>query len=216
MADDVLTTTLAHLGYSMNFFIIPIATLLVGIKLFRERKATGKFNAVRLTIFSIFSTFSVLVILEFLVNVPVEKLPLLVNSFGGNLDQLNLYTFLIGTIASLGITLIAVANRWESLYFTSLFFYGGMIILFLLTGFDDLLMVYVYITGGMSIVFLYLTAFRVKDNGALALAIFFTIAFGSVAIDVTLITRISVLVYDVVLIIYSTGFFKPFKVEVVA
>ncbi|TFG03050.1 MAG: hypothetical protein EU542_03425 [Promethearchaeota archaeon] len=214
MVDEAFTTTLAHLGYSMNLFIIPITTLLVGIKLFREKKASGKFNIVRSTIFSIFFTFSILVILEFLVNVPVEKPTILVEWFGGLFESLNLYSFLIGVISSLGITLIAVANRWESFYFTSLFFYGGMVILFLFTGFDDLLMIYVYITGGASIIFLYLTAFRVRDNGALALAIFFTIAFGSVAIDIALVTRISVLVYDVILIIYSTGFFKPFKVEV--
>jgi hypothetical protein len=216
MVDDVLVATLAHLGFSLNLFIIPITALIVGIKLFREKKSTGKYNFVRVTIFSIFTTFSVLVILEFLVNVPVVKSALLVDLFVGDFEGLNLYTFLIGIIASLGLTLIAVANRWESFYYSSLFFYSGMVILFLFTGFDDFLMIYVYISGSLSIIFLYLTAFRVKDNGALALAIFFTIAFGSVALNDDFITRVSVLIYDVVLIIYSLGFFKPFKEEVVS
>jgi hypothetical protein len=214
MVEDVFTTTIAHLGYSLNLIIIPIAALFVGIKLYRERKANGKFNYVRMTIFSIFASFSVLVIFEFLVNVPVEKSPFLVQIFGTGFEGFNLYTFLIGLIASLGLTLISVANKWGSMYYASLFFYGGMVILFFLTGFDEFLMPYVYISGGASIVFLYLTAFRIRDNGALALAIFFTIAFGSVAIDIEIVTRISVLLYEVVLIIYSLGFFKPFKQEV--
>ena len=107
--------------------------------------------------------------------------------------------------------MIFYANRWESLYYSALFFYGGMVILFLLTGFDIWLETYIMIFGATSIGFLYLTAFRVKDNGALGLAIFFTIAFGSVILENHWVTQISILVYSVFIFIFSLGYFKPFK-----
>jgi hypothetical protein len=153
--------------------------------------------------------------LEFVVSYHPESLPWLAEIFGG-FEGLNLYTFIIGFIATLGISLIAVANRWEVLYLTSLFFFGGMVILYLLTGYDAMIMPYIYISGILSVGFLYMTGFRVKDNGALGLAVFFTLAFVTVIIEEGLITRLVVIVYDIFIIIFSLGFFKPFKEELVA
>ena len=116
----------------------------------------------------------------------------------------------------MAITIITLANRWDFLQYTSLFFYGGMIILYALTGFDAFLEPFIYIAGGGSIVFLYFTAFRVKDNGALAMAIFFTLAFIPVVLDIALLTGFSVILYNAVILLFSLGWFKPFKQEVVA
>jgi len=214
MADE-LFTNITQLGYYLNAIIIPFATALIGTKLLREKKAYGKFNIVRFIMFSIFLSFSVLVILELLINIPGLSIPFLEAIFSGNFESFSLYTLLISFIATLGMTMIAYANGWEMLYYSGLFFYTGMIVLYFLTGFNGIMMPYVYIAGGASIIFLYLTAFRVKDNGALGLAIFFTIVFGTVAIDITEITGISILIYDGFILIFSLGFFKPFKEEVV-
>ena len=117
----------------------------------------------------------------------------------------------------MGITIVTLANRWDFLQYTSLFFYGGMILLYAFTGFDAFLEPYIYFAGGGSMIFLYITAFRVKDNGALAMAIFFTLAFGTVIFDVALITTFGVIIYNVVILTFSLGWFKPFKQrEVVA
>ena len=136
--------------------------------------------------------------------------------FGGSLDGFNIYSLVIGLIASISITIVTLANRWDFLQYTSLFFYGGMILLYAFTGFDAFLEPYIYFAGGGSIIFLYFTAFRVKDNGALAMAIFFTLAFGTVILDITLLTGFSVIIYNIVILIFSLGWFKPFKQEVSA
>jgi len=146
----------------------------------------------------------------------VYDTPHLANFYGGNYNGFNIYSLVIGLIASMSITIVTLANRWDFLQYTSLFFYGGMILLYAFTGFDAFLEPYIYFAGGGSIIFLYFTAFRVKDNGALAMAIFFTLAFGTVILDVALITGFSVVIYNIVILVFSLGWFKPFKQEVVA
>jgi hypothetical protein len=116
----------------------------------------------------------------------------------------------------MSITIITLANRWDFLQHTSLFFYGGMVILYAFTGFDAMLEPYIYIAGGGSILFLYFTAFRVKDNGALAMALFFTLAFGTVILDIALLSGVSVIIYNIIILVFSLGGFKPFKQEVSA
>ncbi|NVM18449.1 MAG: hypothetical protein HWN80_12095 [Candidatus Lokiarchaeota archaeon] len=219
MAEDLFVHGLQNIGYLLNVIVIPLATIIVGRKLLKEKKATGKLNDIRAIIFFIFFSFSNLVILEFLIGTQfydVATRAFLSGLFGGSVNEFNLYSLVIGIIASLGLMMVAVANRWDFLQYSSLFFFGGMILLYVFTGFGGLLESYIYFAGAASIFFLYLTAFRVKDNGALALAIFFTIAFGTVIFDVALITGFGVILYNIVILIFSFGWFKPFKQEVVA
>ena len=86
-----------------------------------------------------------------------------------------------------------------------------MLLLFLFTGFDAFLETYIMIAGAVGVIFLYFTGIRVKDNGALGLAIFFTIAFGTILIDDHWVAQISIIVYSVFILIFSLGYFKPFK-----
>jgi len=216
MAEDFFVQGLQNIGYLLNVIIIPLATIMVGRKLLKEKKETGKLNDIRAIIFFIFFSFSNLVILEFFVRYQIYNSPLLAELFNGSLQGFNIYSLIVGFIASLGLMMVAVANKWDFLHYTSLFIFGGMILLYMLTGFDVILEPYIYLAGGASILFLYLTAFRVKDNGALALAIFFTLAFGTVLFNVALITGLGVLLYNVVILIFSLGWFKPFKQEVMA
>lgn len=216
MVEDIFIHNITQIGYLTNLIVIPFATIILGRKTLKEKREIGRFNNIRVVILSIFITFSILVALEFLSNSSALNLTLLTEWFGGSFDGFSLYTFLIGTVATLGLTLITYANRFEILYYTSIFFYGGMTIFYIFTGFDFWLMPYIYFAGACSIIFLYLTAFRVKDNGALGLAIFFTIAFGTVLIEDVLITRFAVIAYDIFIIIFALGYFKPFKPEVLS
>lgn len=216
MAEDLFVHGLQYIGSLLNIIVIPLATIIVGRKLLKEKKATGKLNDIRAIIFFIFFSFSNLVILEFLVNIGVYSTPFMAEIFGGNISSFNVFSIVVGIIASLGLMMVAVANRWDFLQYTSVFFFGGMIFLYLFTGFDAFLEPYIYFAGGASIFFLYFTAFRVKDNGALALAIFFTLAFGTVALDIALFTGFGVLLYNAVILVFSLGWFKPFKQEGVA
>lgn len=211
MAEDLFLHGLSNLGYLLNIIIIPLATIIVGRKLLKEKKATGELNEIRALTFFILFSFSNLVILEFLIRTQIYSSPVLAELFGGNFDSFNIYSLVIGLIASLGLMLVTTANRWEFLHFAALFFFGGMILLYAFTGYDALLEPYIYFAGGVSVVFLYLTAFRVKDNGALALAIFFTLAFGTVIFDVPLIRGFGVIIYDVVILLFSFGLFRVFK-----
>lgn len=214
MAEDLFLQGVQNIGYILSVIVIPLATIIIGRTLLKEKKSTGKLNDIRAIIFFIFFSFSNLVILEFFVRYQIYNSPFLAELFNGSLQGFNLYSLIVGLIASLGLMMVAVANRWDFLHYTSLFIFGGMILLYMLTGFDVILEPYIYLAGGASILFLYLTAFRVKDNGALALAIFFTLAFGTVIFNVALITGLGVLLYNVVILIFSFGWFKPFKQEV--
>jgi hypothetical protein len=214
---QLLDNIITQLGYYLDAFVIPLATAILGYKLVKEKRQSGKFNPIRTIIFLIFLSFSALGIIEFLVSVLPIKLPLLDEWFGGGIDNFDIYGFIIGTMVSLGVTMVFYAYRWESLYYFMGFIYGGMFIFYLLTGYDAWLETYITLGGILGIVFLYFTAFRVKDNGALGLAIFFTIAFATLAIDFGVdvvnhwVTQISILVYSIFILIFSLGLFKPFK-----
>lgn len=202
---------ITQLGYYLDAILIPVATAIVGRKLLKDKKVTGTYNPIRALIFGIFLSFSALGIIEFFLAVSPFELTLLDEWFGEGIENFDLYGFLIGTMVTLGLTMIFYANRWEFLYYSAIFFYGGMLLLFLFTGFDAFLETYIMIAGAVGVIFLYFTGIRVKDNGALGLAIFFTIAFGTILIDNHWVAQISILVYSVFILIFSLGYFKPFK-----
>ena len=128
-------------------------------------------------------------------------------NFGGS-------NFLIGLMVTFGLTLICYINRWEALYFSAIFFYGGMTIFYLFIGYDEGLAYYTNIIGAIDILFLYFTGLRVKDNGALGLAIFFSLAFSTIFLEDPLVSRIIILIYTAFIVYFSLGFFKPLKQEV--
>ena len=53
-----------------------------------------------------------------------------------------------------------------------------------------------------------------KDNGALGIAIFFTLAFSTQFIHEALLSRIIIISYVAFIVIFSLGLFRPFKQEV--
>ncbi|MFX0011517.1 MAG: hypothetical protein ACFE9R_14485, partial [Candidatus Hermodarchaeota archaeon] len=181
MAEEIFVEYLRQIGYLLSAILIPLATAILGFKTFREKKNTGQFNYIRLITFGIFTCFAIMSVLEYVVY--ESWLPFINDFFGYTTETINLYSILIGTMVSLGLTLVFYANRWEAFYYTSLFFFGGMVIFYYLTGFDAWVDGYIQIAGLVSLVFIYFTSFRVKDNGALGLAIFFTLAFSTLILD---------------------------------
>jgi hypothetical protein len=216
MAEDLFLHGIQNIGSLLNVIIIPLATILVGRKLLKEKKLTGKLNDIRASTFFIFLSYSFLVLLEFLIRLNVYETPHLANFYGGNYKGFNIFSLVTGLIVSMSITIVTLANRWDFLQYTSLFFYGGMFLLYVFTGFEAFVEPYIYFAGIGSTLFLYFTAFRVRDNGALALALFFTLAFGTVMFDIALITGFSVIIYNIIILMFSVGWFKPFKEEEVS
>ncbi|MFX0023051.1 MAG: hypothetical protein ACFE9S_12060 [Candidatus Hermodarchaeota archaeon] len=210
MAEDIIIENLRIIGYLLSATIIPFATLNLGRKVLKEKKETGRFNYIRLIVFAVFSCFAILSVLEYLVELSLFPSEL----FGYNIVSVNLYSILIGTMVSLGLSLVFYANRWEAFYLFSIFIFGGMVIFYYLTGFSAWIEWYIQITAIISLAFMYLTSIRIKDNGTLGLAIFFTLAFSTLILDISFVNQIIIIVYNVFILIISLGFFKPFKEEV--
>jgi hypothetical protein len=210
MAEEILIENLRIIGYLLSATLIPFATLILGRKVFKEKRTTGRFNYVRLIVFAIFTCFAVMSVLEYLVELSLFPSEI----FGYNITSVNLYSILIGTMVSLGLCLVFYANRWEVFYFFPLFIFGGMVVFFYLTGFSAWIEWYIQITAIISLAFMYITSFRIRDNGTLGLAIFFTLAFSTLILDLSIVNQIIILVYNVFILIISLGLFKPFKEEV--
>lgn len=209
---DIILENIRFSGYILSATLIPLATAILGRKLFKEKSVTGAFNPIKLITFTIFACFSIMSVLELIVQ--MNWLPFINGIFGYNVETLNLYSILIGIMVSLGLTLIFYANRWEVLYYSALMFFGGMVLFYYYTGFDAWIQSYIIIAGACSLLFMYLTSFRIKDNGAFGLAIFYTLVFSTLLLSMPYVTQIIILVYNGFILIFSLGFFKPFKQEV--
>ncbi|MFX0175151.1 MAG: hypothetical protein ACFE85_02855 [Candidatus Hodarchaeota archaeon] len=214
MVEDILLENIRQLGYLLSAVLIPFATLILGRKVIKEKRSTGQYNYIRLMTFGIFFCFATMSILEYIVE--LSLFPIIGQIFGYNIESVNLYSILIGTMVSIGLSLVFYANKWEPLYLVSLFLFGGMVIFYYLTGFDAWIEMYILIAGICSLGFMYFTTFRVKDNGAFGMAIFFTLAFSTLIIEVSFINQIVILSYNIFVLIFALGFFKPFKEEVIS
>ena len=209
---DIIELVANYLG----IIIIPIMTIILGRKVILERRQINKFNMIRLIIFCIFLSISWLLLWEFLYettplgDVLNAELVISINTF-------SFYSFGLGFMITLAISIVGYANRWESLYFISFFIYIGMFIVFLLTGYAIFLLPYVFAGGVIAVVFLIATGIRLKDNSSLGLAIFATLIFPTLFsfAEETIVGQIFSLIYPIFGIIFALGYFKLFKEKVV-
>ena len=210
-AADMIELVANYLG----IIIIPIMTIILGRKVFLERRQIKKLNMIRFIIFCIFLTISWMLIWEFL----YETTPL-----GGvlnaelviSINMFSFYSFGLGLMITLALVMMTYTNRWESLYYVPFFIFAGMFIVFLLTEIAIFLIPYVFAGGVIAIVFLIATAFRLKDNSSLGLAIFATLIFPTLMIaENTIVIQIFSLTYPIFGILFALGYFKLFKKKVV-
>jgi hypothetical protein len=92
-----------------------------------------------------------------------------------------------------------------------------MFIVFLFTEIAIFLIPYVFAGGVIAVVFLFATAFRLKDNSSLGLAIFATLIFPTLFsfAEKTPVGQIFNLAYPIFGILFALGYFKLFKADVV-
>ena len=211
MAEDLIISSLGIVANLSSAIFIPMATLILGWKLQKDKKEVGKYNIIRLIIFSTFLNFSILAITEFLLRNTPFTTPFMDEIFSA---EFGIYNTSVAIMVTLGLTLIFYINRWEVLHFSAIFFFIGMFFLYLFTGFYAWLEDYTTIAGAASIIFLYFTAIRMKDNGALGIAVFFTLAFSTQFIQEALLSRIIIISYVAFIVIFSLGLFRIFKQEV--
>ena len=181
-----------------------------------EKKTTGEWNIIRVLMFCIFFFYLGVIISTFILETtPIGEGPYGKYFLTQPFTILSLYVISLGLMISISICLIAYANKWESLYYTSLFISVSMFIFFLLTGFEAWVMPYIYIAAIISILFMYITGFRLKDNGALGIGIFFSLAFSSLIISRFLLQSLVVdfiyIVHGIFGLFFALGKFKLFK-----
>ena len=193
----------------LQLIVIPLISIILAIKLLNERKETGETNYIRLYILLVFLSFTYLVTIEFI----HQELNLLsVEAYGSESNSFSFYNFALAIIGTFALSMVFYANQWESLYYLPFFFFGALIILFIFTGFYAFLMFYIYLTCVISLAFMYYTSFRLKDNGALGIGIFFTIAFMTLfTADVPPLGNILTLIFCGFGLIFALGYFHPFK-----
>jgi len=210
---DVLIDSLGLIANFGSAIFIPLATLVLGRKLIKDKKASGRFNMVRVLIFLTFLDFSILTLTEVIANDILATPPVIIVPYDATFG---LYNILVAMMITIGLTLIFYINRVEFLYYTPIFFFIGMYVFYALTGFNGWIEDYIIIGGAASVLFMFFTGIRVKDNGALGLAIFFALAFSTQFTHVPLVSRIVIISYVVFIIFFSLGLFKPFKQEVLS
>jgi len=198
----------------LGIIIIPIMTIILGRKVFLERRQIKKFNMIRLLIFCIFLTLSWILLWEFLYestafrDVLDAELIIAMNRF-------SFYSFGLGLMITLALSMVSYINRWESLYYLSFFIFAGMFIVFLITEVIIFLLPYVFAGGVIAVVFLFATGFKLKDNSSLGLAIFATLVFPTLIAEKTIVGQILSLLYPIFGILFALGYFKLFKKKVV-
>jgi len=207
-AVDIVELVANYLG----IIIIPIMTIILGRKVILERRQIKKLNMIRFVIFLIFLTLSWMLLWEFLyestplsavLNAELIILP----------DTFSFFGFGLGLMITLALAMLTYTNRWESLYYVPFFIFVGMFIVFLLTEIAIFLLPYVFTGGVMAVVFLFATAFRLKDNSSLGLAIFATLVFPTLIAEKTIVGQILSLTYPIFGLIFALGYFKLFKAK---
>ena len=208
MIGQEFTVIIESIANYLSIIIIPIMTIILGLRIFREKQTSGKYNIIRIITCGIFLTLTWILVWEFLyesagLNLS-EDLTISINTF-------SFYSFGLGLVITLALGIVFYANQWESLYFTSTFIFVGMFITFLLTDYTGFLLPYIFSGGVISVTFLFITGFRLKDNGSLGLAIFASLIFPTLISEKTIIGQLMSIIYPIFGIILAIGYFKPFK-----
>ncbi|MBD3195158.1 MAG: hypothetical protein GF317_08895 [Candidatus Lokiarchaeota archaeon] len=208
---SILNSTLQSLGRYLAITIFTLMVLILLWRLIKERKETEKINYIRLITLLIFASIYFSNIWEFLgfetTIVPLEFI-------GFDAEDFSLYYFGLGLAVSLGILLTAYINQLKRFYFTSLFIFFGLFILFLYTGTSLIFLPYLYICGILALISQFYTGYKYRDNGAMGIAIFFAIAFITILLPeegiIGLIDALMNLAYLTFGLIFALGYFRPY------
>lgn len=217
MTVEDIFLTLGILESYLSITIIPILSIILIIKAVKQKKRTGEWSYIRLLIIGAFLSFCWLLFWEFLFDRTNIKELIPIEIFGQHSSNFSIYNFGLLLIVTFGLTLITYANGWRSMYFTPFFVLIGMFIFFLITGFGEWLLPYIYTSAILSLIFLYITAFRIKDNGSLGLAIMFSLVLSTIIVpDLvrSFIPQIGLYLnyaYHFFGIFLATGYFNPLK-----
>jgi hypothetical protein len=200
---------LNELIYPLEVVTITLMAVVTARKAVQDKQQRGVMNWIRMIVFGVFACFAIQSWLGFMNATLNLGLPEFFQTMRDS--YLTLGGIAIGGIVTLGIILVTYSNRWESLYFAPAFAYAGLLILIVSTGLTGLHQPYIEYGALIGLGFMYLTAFRIKDNSALGIAIFFTLAFSTIVLEIPLIPALINLGYLVFGLIFTLGYFRVFK-----
>ena len=194
----------------LEFIVISLLVIFYIYKNIKDKKQTGKFNWIRMILLGTFICFEIQSILAFLNNITWTELNLPEFFQSMRETHLTLGGISIGLLVVLGLTLTTYGLQYKSLYYTPTFIYSGIVFIYYYTGLY-IAQPFIIYGGAIGLAFMYYTSFRIKDNGAIGLSVFYTLAFASIIIETLVIPQILNLGYIVFGVIFTLGFFKPFK-----
>ena len=160
-----------------RFIVLILAMVKLGTKVIKEKNETDSYNIITILMMCIFSGLlwiNTVLTLNLLTPLGARMTEA---SLSKDPSHFSLITIGMGFCLMFGLIMVFYANQWEALYFSPLFLFGGLLTFWLITGNENLLYVFITISGVITISFLIITGFRLKDNGALGLGIAFTITF---------------------------------------
>ncbi|MBD3256048.1 MAG: hypothetical protein GF383_13210 [Candidatus Lokiarchaeota archaeon] len=209
---SLLNDFLQSIGRYYAIVIYSLITIILTIRLIKDKKESGNINLIRLLILGVFGCVYWINILEFL----AFETPILpVDAIGFQINDFSLYNFGLGLAVTLGIVLAAYINQLKPFYFTALYFYFGLLVLYFYAGTSLILLPYIYITGITALTLQMYTGLKLKDNGALGVAVFFAIAFVTILLPeegvIGVLDALATLIYATFGLIFALGYFKPFK-----
>lgn len=213
MDAETIRLTLQTIGNFLALIVIPAMTVILISKIYREYKETNQLNIIRCYIMGIFAAMSFALFWANLQESTTlfDNIPNYIIS--NRVDTITLYSIGIGLMVTLALSMTAYANRWETLYYTSFFVFGGFIIFYLLTGFVAWFQYFIYISAILGLTFFYITGVRLKDNGSLGLGVFFTFAFVALILGETILSQLFNIGFSIFAVIFVFGYFRVFKEE---
>jgi hypothetical protein len=201
----------------MTTIILPMMAIILAIRVYKEYKEEEQINYVRLLIFCIFIMFNWVLVPANLSETPPFNTFINREVIGVDENSINLFSISIGLLISLALSFVAYANKLEILYYAPISFYLTILASAILNNlnpfFDTFNLIYIYAGAFITVIFFYITGFRLKDNGSLGLAILFSFAIIALAIGSNIIGDSFIIALGIFGLIFSLGKFTPFKMD---
>ena len=108
MIGQEFTVIIESIANYLSIIIIPIMTIILGLRIFREKQTSGKYNIIRIITCGIFLTLTWILVWEFLyesagLNLS-EDLTISINTF-------SFYSFGLGLVITLALGIVFYANQ---------------------------------------------------------------------------------------------------------
>jgi hypothetical protein len=206
-----------ELAFYLRLFANFVLMYTMGKRLKAEHAITGNYSKIKIAYFLIFAgDFFAGITDNLLYKIGVFPYAWQVPS----VTRLGADTFMMGLLVVFGLSLTTSIFNLKQLELLPGFFYGGLVVFYLITGRDDIFIWFVLVGSMASEISVLTIAFKLKDNGALGLGIMYLIAYSSLSVmfvpsiatvaglNTTSLIDIGRYVWALLL---AAGLIKPFK-----